>query len=348
MAGDRDIVSLSKSPRRMPPNWRPVAPAWSSAFADQHTPIVMAYFGTQSHGADATRSDQFARFFDSPDGPSIVERSQFPDRTGAGNHLCAAYWTNLATYEKWETSSGFRSWWNDPARLNDQEGYFREIMTVPLDRFETIFSLGAAFGFAKAASSVVGPIREHSYWGSMRDRLMCSSNDDLVSTYGDRLKRSAPSTRGRGLRVEVPGNLAVIRSGQDWSECTGAELSDYIDSVRPALTKGMNFLRDNPEETGCCDLRFAEELEADGSPTKRTFGFGLFLTLEHLEKWAATHPTHLQIFGTFGKMVQRYGASLKLKLWHEVSVLPAEGQTFEYLNCHPDTGLLPYFQSRSF
>jgi hypothetical protein len=35
-------------------------------------------------------------------------------------------------------------------------------------------------------------------------------------------------------------------------------------------------------------------------------------------------------------------------MWHEVSVLPAEGQTFEYLNYHPETGLLPYFQSRNF
>jgi hypothetical protein len=110
----------------------------------------------------------------------------------------------------------------------------------------------------------------------------------------------------------------------------------------------MTFLRDHPEETGCCDLRFAEELEADGSPTKRTFGFGLFLTLGHLERWAATHPTHLQIFGTFGKMVQRYGSSLKLRLWHEVSVLPSQGQTFEYLNCHPETGLLPYFAAQDF
>jgi aldoxime dehydratase len=44
-------------------------------------------------------------------------------------------------------------------------------------------------------------------------------------------------------------------------------------------------------------------------------------------------------------MVREYGKDLKLNLWHEVSVLPSERQIFEYLNCHHDTGLLPYFPS---
>jgi aldoxime dehydratase len=44
-------------------------------------------------------------------------------------------------------------------------------------------------------------------------------------------------------------------------------------------------------------------------------------------------------------MVREYGKDLKLKLWHEVSVLTSEDQIFAYLNCHHDTGLLPYFSS---
>jgi hypothetical protein len=45
----------------------------------------------------------------------------------------------------------------------------------------------------------------------------------------------------------------------------------------------MNFLRDHPDETECCDLRFAEETGNDGSQLRKTFGFGYFLTLAHLE-----------------------------------------------------------------
>ena len=55
---------------------------------------------------------------------------------------------------------------------------------------------------------------------------------------------------------------------------------------------------------------------------------------------------HQDGFGTFGKMVQRYGSALRLRLWHEITVLPADGQTFKYLNCHSETGLLPYFASQ--
>ena len=45
-------------------------------------------------------------------------------------------------------------------------------------------------------------------------------------------------------------------------------------------------------------------------------------------------------------MVREFGADLKLKLWHEVSVLPATQQTFEYINCRPETGLLAYFPAQ--
>src|SRR5262249_21399175 len=236
-SSDEDIVSLSRSPGRMPPNWRPPVPAWSASFSDQHTPIVIAYFGTQLHaGNDRSLLGRMDRFFDSAHGPVTLERAKFVDRAGSDNLITAAHWTNPVAYENWENSSGLQSWWNDPARLSDGQGYFREIMSVPPDRFETIFSSGAIFGVAKSGTAVVGPIREHNYWGSMRDRIQCSESDPLNSPFGKRLNRlGVVSTRGRRLRVKVPGNLAVIRSGQDWTDCAGAELTEYVDEVRPAL-----------------------------------------------------------------------------------------------------------------
>ena len=242
--------------------------------------------------------------------------------------------------------SGFDAWWNDSAHVKDPQGYFREILTVPTDRFETIYTYNTQVGVARTGCPAVGPIREHNYWGSMRDRLQVSADDPLLSAHGEQLPRlGAAATLGRRLRVKVPENLAIIRSGQDWTDCASAELAEYNDSVRPALIEGMNFLRDHPDETGCCDLRFAEESAQDGAALKKTFGLGYFLTLGHLEKWAAMHPTHLAIFAKFLTMVRDHGKDLKLKLWHEVSVLPAASQVFEYINCHPGTGLLPYFPS---
>jgi aldoxime dehydratase len=342
------LHALVPSPRNMPPDWKPPAPAWSASFALQTTPVVMGYFGTQLDSTDrGQRVSSAQKFFASADAPDNVESATFADRSGCLNLISSAYWTDPASYHRWKQTSGFDNWWNDRSRLEDRRGHYREILTVPPNRFETIFSYNCQVGVAKTGGCpVVGPIREHNYWGSMRDRIEVSAKDDLLSPLGERLPRlGSAATVHRRLRVTVPENLAVIRSGQDWTDCAGTELAQYDDSVRPALLEGMTFLRDHPDDTGCCDMRFAEETGSDGSPLQKTFGLGYFLTLGHLEKWAATHPTHLAIFSKFLTMVREHGSDLKLRLWHEVSVLPAADQVFEYVNCHAGTGLLPYFPS---
>jgi aldoxime dehydratase len=343
-----ELVALSPSPRWMPPDWKPPAPAWSASFVQQATPVVMAYFGTQIHPSESSLVDvRVDKFFEGASAPANAEVATYVDRAGYNTLLWCAYWTDPVRYESWQESSGFAAWWNDPARLHDCYGLFREVITVSPNRFETIFSRNCQVGIANTGGCpVVGPIREHNYWGSMRDRIAASASDELRSEYGERLPRlGAAASLHRRLRVRVPGNLAIIRSGQDWTDCTGSELAQFNESVQPALLEGMNFLRDHSTETGCCDLRFAREMDRYGASLNKTFGLGYFLTLGHLEKWASTHPTHLTIFTNFLTMVREHGRNLRLKLWHEVSVLPAAGQVFEYLNCHPGTGLLPYFPS---
>jgi len=346
----KGLVALSSAPKNMPPDWTPPAPAWGSSFAHQATPFVMAYFGAQfGPDAQARPAPPVHSFFDSVDAPVNFESAWYTDRIGSTNVITAAYWTDPTSYERWKNNSGFEGWWNNRARLKEQRGHFREILTIPPNRLETIFSHGILVGVARTGSPVVGPIREHNYWGSMRDRLLVSEHDDLRSSYGERMPRlGTKDTTGRRLRLRAPENLAIIRSGQDWTNCAGEELVEYEDSVRPALIEGMTFLRDNPDLAGCCELRFAQESDREGTPLKRTFGLGYFLTLGHLEKWAATHPTHLAIFGRFLTMVRKYSADLKLRLWHEVSVLPAADQVFEYINCNSETGLLPYFPSEEY
>jgi len=39
-------------------------------------------------------------------------------------------------------------------------------------------------------------------------------------------------------------------------------------------------------------------------------------------------------------LVQAMNFQLKLRLYHEVTVARANEQFYEYLNCHPQTGLL--------
>ncbi len=210
------LVALSPSPRNLPEGFRPPEPAWASCFADQQSPIVMAYFGTQFHdGFHGRLVPPVQAFFESVDAPANFENARYADRLGCTNLITAAYWTDPASYSRWENDSGFEAWWKDPERLKERRGHFREVLSVPTNRFETIFSHGILVGVAKTGSEVVGPIREHGYWGSMRDRIRVSLKDDLTSIYNDELPRlGAKETRGRRLTIKTPENLAVIRSGQ--------------------------------------------------------------------------------------------------------------------------------------
>ena len=154
-------------------------------------------------------------------------------------------------------------------------------------------------------------------------------------------------SKGKRIRITPPENICLIRSAQDWTQCRDSELDLYWKEVHPVLIEGMDFIRDNPLETGCISCRFMDELNGSGDQQSKTFGMAYFLTMAHLEAWVRSHPTHLAIFESFHRMVQQLDFRLDLKLWHEVIVLPQGPHVFEYLNCHERTGLLPYFSPDS-
>ncbi len=335
--------------KRMPQSWEPPYPAWSAEFATDISEVIVAYFGTQARAGGGGYCQTLNQFFRSSNGPENVETGRFIDREGYETTIIAAYWTSPTRYDAWQIESGFSGWWSHPQRVQEPNGYFREVMCIPLERLETLFSTQDLVGVSKTGQKLGAPIPEHGYWGAMRDRIPHSAHNDLCSSHGESLpKLGRTVTEGKRIRVKVPENLAVIRSGQNWTDCQGTELETYRQTVYPVLLKGMQFLRDHPWDVGCCDMRFVTEVEADGRPLMKSYGLGYFLTLGHLERWAASHPTHLAIFGRFMDMVKKHNSQLDLKLWHEVSVLPGVGQVFEYINCHPGTGLLPYFRSDTF
>ncbi len=106
--------------------------------------------------------------------------------------------------------------------------------------------------------------------------------------------------------------------------------------------EGMRYLRDNPRETRCYSLRFVDSRDGAWGTVDRSFGLGFATDVHAFEKWAKSHPTHLAIFDGFLRMVETFGTDLRLRLWHEVTALPRDGCEFEYIGCHPHTGLLRY------
>jgi aldoxime dehydratase len=143
----------------------------------------------------------------------------------------------------------------------------------------------------------------------------------------------------KGGRVVVQGhdNIALIRSGQDWADAGEEERSLYLNEILPTLQAGMDFLRDSGKDLGCYSNRFVNYIDLDGNLLNLSYNIGHWRSLEKLERWAESHPTHLRIFVTFFRVATSLS---KLRLYHEVSVSDAKDQVFEYINCHPQTGML--------
>jgi aldoxime dehydratase len=172
----------------------------------------------------------------------------------------------------------------------------------------------------------------------MRDRIPAASDDAFVPRGEIEIIAQSP-----GRIVVRPGqNLAIIRSGQDIGRAIGQEREEYYADVEPVLRAGMDFLRDEGRTAvSCHDCRFMAMLDDNGETMDHTYGLAYFRSLKDLEDWAEHHPTHLAIFNAFLQFAPRYGPAMQSRYWHEVSVVEAEGQFAEYVNCAPGTGLSP-------
>lgn len=199
-------------------------------------------------------------------------------------------------------------------------------------------------GLVRTKDSQIVPITTNGYFGAARDRLPISAIDPLDSPCGDDAPEAAIRvTKGRRLRVSVPVNVVTLRSGQYWAHAEGEQLEDYVDNMRPRLMTGMDYLQRHKRATGTLALRVMTNLEDDGTARRETSVLAHFVSLGHLEQWASSHETHLDIYRHAIAMSRKFGKDRQFVSWHELFVLPRA--EFEYVNCHPSTGLLPYFEA---
>jgi aldoxime dehydratase len=199
-----------------------------------------------------------------------------------------------------------------------------------VEEHETLFSsLGRPEGVAVLAEGMSGEVVEHAYWGGMRDRIPLSQTDPMTGAGTP----AEEADTGR-VRVRPPAGLCLIRSGQDWTDTDGDERRMYLEDVEPVLRAGMEFLRAEGAAVGCFANRY---LTVDGG--QRSYGMSWWRSLDALERWSESHPTHLAIFGAAMRYLSTLGPAARLRLYHEVSVVPADGQLFEYVDCRPGTGL---------
>ncbi|MDN4988927.1 phenylacetaldoxime dehydratase family protein [Bradyrhizobium sp. WYCCWR 13022] len=322
--------------KRVPDDYQPPYPSFVARYKPGVSRVVMAYFGVQYRGAAQAAAMQalaeIAGLFAGEGGPTHWDRAHYVDQVGHGNTVSVAYWDNIARFDAWFAPA--REAWT--GRQRNGIGTFVEILRPAVARHETLFSsLGRPEGVAAIADGMSGEVQEHAYWGGMRDRIPLSQTDPMSPGGNPELIRD-----GTRLRVKANDNLCLIRSGQDWSDTEASERKLYLDDVEPVLREGMDFLRDDGLAIGCYANRYMQVLSADGKASEKSYGQSWWKSLAALERWAESHPTHVKIFGAAMKYLSTLGPSAKLRLYHEVTVAAADEQFFEYLNCHPKTGML--------
>jgi Haem-containing dehydratase len=340
-------------PIRTPPNYEPPYPSYSARFPQEMKDVVMAIIGCQYPDSSATSviearkalKEIMALTASGPKHaqPRFQDLASVIDQAGAYNVCVIAYWPNVNSWIEWKDGSGFDAWWQQVDQKSKGHGWFLEVFTPSIDRIETISSYDVRpEGAAHMVENLSGPVQEHCYWGSSRDRMPKAQTDSLAGEeWVPGKEGNSVSTVGR-VKVSGKSNLVVIRSGQDWSETPPNERKLYEETMHPVLVTGMDFLRDNGTEVGCYSCRLMDTLDASSMKkgTDRTFGLAYFDDLASLEKWSKEHKTHLDIYGGFHKYAKSLNNDISLRLFHEILVLKPEQQLFEYVGCHAQTGML--------
>lgn len=339
------LATHRTEPARMKPGWRPPYPSFVARFAPTVQRVVMAYFGVQYRPGNQppaivpTALAELAAACAGPDGPGRADRAEYVDEAGYQTIITVAYWDDPARYQRWCVPA--RAMWLSDQHADGEAGFFLETVRPSVTRFETLFSNDRREGIARLAGSLSGEIAEHAYWGGVRDRLPLAQTDPLAAGGPPEADDGLPAV-GSGVRRVVAGrqNLCLIRSGQDWTDTEGDERRMYLEEVEPVLRAGMNFLRDEGRAIGCYANRYMRVADEHGDPVDKSFGMSWWRSLADLDRWAKDHPTHKAIFGQAMRYLAALGPAAQLRLYHEVTVAAADEQDFEYLNCHPDTGML--------
>jgi aldoxime dehydratase len=328
-------------PLGTPPDFVPVTPNYSARFAVSVKAIPMAFFGVQSRQKSA-ESERAVTALDAgffgKDAPKFRDRAEYEDEVGHFNSVMVGYWDDLSTYQNWQRAKP-ADWWHRGASLNGELGFFRECYTPGVEDTETTFGHTHPEGYSKIADRMSGDTDTHGYWGSARDRIPRAQTDALEPVGQPRTAVTDDNeTLGRHIVVEPHENLCLLRSGQDWSVADDAERKFYFDHVKPFLDIGMKEIRDEGRAFGCYFNRYMYLVDRNAK-LEKTYSLSAWHSLAELETWCKG-GTHLRIFNAGIKHYRTAGDRAMLRLYHEMSVVRAKDQAFEYFNCHRRTGML--------
>ncbi|MEQ8661833.1 MAG: phenylacetaldoxime dehydratase family protein [Gammaproteobacteria bacterium] len=307
--------------------------------------LAVQFLGVQGHDPQLRSAfvGSVLELASADNGAARLERGETIDPAGVPTSVILAYWTDAQAARRWWQSDAVQTCWR-ALPCTGETGYFAERMQFPAERYN--YAAGTEDRHGSAAVLPLCPCTTFGYWGAYRDRIPASAGDPFESPLGRVPRSGAADTRGRRLRVRVPDNLCYIREGQGWGNCEEEERRIWEQQMNPVIDVWVQRLADDPETTGCLMIRDCQELTAaTGQALERRTQLAFLLSLGHIERAARTDPSHLAVHGTFVGMYTEPRFTPRMHVWVEVGILKQDDLESEYVNCHPGTGLLPYFES---
>jgi aldoxime dehydratase len=334
---------VRRFPLNQPDGHKAPVPRYS---ADVKAKVAVLFLGLQTRpdrlaGAlpDAGLSEFLARIAKESAAPVYIDQAAYTDLQGYLNRVAALYWLDIAQFQAWLESPAVQEW---RARLRGDTsvGLWWEPVVVDAQRMETITFKEFRRGFSGCPAMGLQSTDHTGYWGAARDRIPGAGDDPFEATVA--ASERCPVTGATYRQIQPPKNMCVIRSGVSWEKCDGEQLKDWHERIKPKLDAGMTYLRENPGATGCFSLRQVESISPDGAKIAEAYSLGAFVSMQHLETWSKDHPSHLAIYTSALAARKKYQEKLQLHTYNEIFILESDNPPFEYFNCHPQTGLLPF------
>ncbi|KAI5457084.1 heme-containing dehydratase protein [Mariannaea sp. PMI_226] len=344
-------------PLRTPKDHVPPIPRWQLVLAE-HDYVHTAYIGVQQHietdAADTARIqalDAVRKWLGqrTDDGPLASEVFALLDGNDCKNvTIWTCYWLDEKKYKAALDRLSLESVYSSlPEDGRGSVGVWLEGFSTPKKRLETNYSgLDYLPGLARLPETSVEEHSRSAYWGAARDRIPASAHDLFERAEDAKPPASVPSGLGQHLVGTNFNNMVHIRSGQFWMNCSAVESASYEEKLEPTLRTGLQYLWDNPVESGAMGVRYLvnQDMEFDQADhsRKESCAAGFFSDLGSLERWAKTHRSHTAIYRGALAHAKAFGQDRKFRTWHEVSVLRRGDATFEYINCLPETGVIRF------
>lgn len=109
---------------------------------------------------------------DGADAPEAWELLSFTDEAGRHNLVHLGYWRDATSHARWLATAPLPRWFAELDAAAVPFGAWHEVVQVPLDRVETIYSdPRRAFGLAACPGTRRESMTVNGYFGAARDRL---------------------------------------------------------------------------------------------------------------------------------------------------------------------------------